>query len=70
MKSSSILVSGMGALGAEVCKNLVLAGMNVVIQDHKTVTELDVGVQFFLRREDIGKNVGFLLLGHIELTSR
>ena len=57
MRASRVLVSGCGALGAEVIKNLVLAGINVTVQDDAAVTPRDVGVQFFLRDEHLGRNV-------------
>ena len=65
MRSSSVLVSGLGALGAEVCKNLVLAGINVTLVDDAVVTERDVGVQYFLRRSDVGANVRWTRGGEI-----
>ncbi|CAG8443318.1 7219_t:CDS:10 [Diversispora eburnea] len=44
-------------LNNEVCKNLVLAGIGTVtIIDHNVVTEEDLGAQFFVTAEDIGKN--------------
>ena len=41
----------------QVCKNVVVAGLAVVIQDDRTVTEDDLASNFFLRPEDIGQNV-------------
>lgn len=58
MRNASILVAGMRALSNEVCKNIVLAGVgSITILEHETVTEEDLGAQFFLRQEDIGRNV-------------
>ena len=57
MQASKILISGMRALNAEVCKNLVLAGFSCTIQDHCDVSVADTGAQFFLTAEDVGKNV-------------
>lgn len=58
MRNASILVAGMRALSNEVCKNIVLAGVgSITILEHETVTEEDLGAQFFIRREDIGRNV-------------
>ncbi|RHZ63702.1 hypothetical protein Glove_328g27 [Diversispora epigaea] len=55
--TSSILICGMRGLNNEVCKNLVLAGIGTVtIIDHNVVTEEDLGAQFFVTAEDIGKN--------------
>ncbi|KAG0063337.1 SUMO-activating enzyme subunit 1 [Linnemannia elongata] len=59
MRNASILVAGMRALSNEVCKNIVLAGVgSITILEHETVTEEDLGAQFFLRQEDIGRNRG------------
>lgn len=49
---------GMRGLSNEVCKNLVLAGIGAItLIDHDVVTEEDLGTQFFVTVEDIGKNV-------------
>ncbi|KAF9540460.1 SUMO-activating enzyme subunit 1 [Mortierella hygrophila] len=59
MRNASILVAGMQALSNEVCKNIVLAGVgSITILEHETVTEEDLGAQFFLRQGDIGRNRG------------
>lgn len=57
MRNSVIMFCGFRALNAEVCKNLVLAGVSVVIQDSAPVTSADLGGNFFLTAADIGKNV-------------
>lgn len=47
----------MKALANEVAKNLVLAGIkSLTVVDHEAVTEDDLGAQFFISEEDIGKN--------------
>lgn len=57
MTKSSVLISGIGGLGLEIAKNVVLAGINkVVLHDSKEATILDLGSQFYLTEEDIGKN--------------
>ncbi|XP_033749897.1 ubiquitin-like modifier-activating enzyme 6 [Pecten maximus] len=59
MANASVLVYGMGGLGIEIAKNIVLAGIkSLTIQDERTATAADLGVQFFLTEEDIaqGKN--------------
>ena len=53
---SRALICGLNGASAEVCKNLVLAGISVTIQDSARVTAADLGAQFFLSAEDIGKN--------------
>jgi ubiquitin-like 1-activating enzyme E1 A len=48
----------MRALSDEICKNLALAGVSsITLLDSELVTEEDLGAQFFLSEEDIGKNV-------------
>lgn len=42
---------------AQICKNVVLAGINVALLDHAVVTGRDLNAQFYLRPEDVGKNV-------------
>lgn len=55
MRESKILIVGMTALAAELCKNIVLAGLNVVILDDHVVQRPDVEAHLFLRMIDIGK---------------
>ena len=58
MRNSRILIVGIKALSNEILKNIVLAGVcHVTMLDWTTVNEQDLGGQFFLRKEDIGKNV-------------
>lgn len=46
------------ALANEIAKNLVLAGIgSITLADHQTVTEDDLGAQFFISEDDVGKNV-------------
>ncbi|XP_072031385.1 SUMO-activating enzyme subunit 1-like [Amphiura filiformis] len=57
LRQSEMLIVGMGGLGAEVCKNVVLAGVkSMVLLDHRNVTELDDCSQFLVSRDDVGKN--------------
>jgi ubiquitin-activating enzyme E1 len=57
MALSNILVSGMGGLGVEIAKNVVLGGVkSVTIHDEATTSFRDLASQFFLREEDIGRN--------------
>ncbi|KAI8640063.1 hypothetical protein BD408DRAFT_476878 [Parasitella parasitica] len=54
---ASILIAGMRALSDEVCKNIALAGVaSITLLDHGTVTEFDLGAQFFLTEDSIGQN--------------
>ncbi|KAI9276447.1 hypothetical protein BY458DRAFT_585631 [Sporodiniella umbellata] len=55
--NASVLIANIRALSNEVCKNLVLAGIgSLTIIDHETVSEFDLGAQFLLSQNDIGKN--------------
>ena len=54
---ASIFLSGIGALGLEITKNIVLSGIKrFTIHDNKKATYRDLSGQFFLSEEDIGKN--------------
>lgn len=51
----------MRALSDEVCKNIALAGVaSITLLDHETVTDFDLGAQFFLTTESVGQNVSVL----------
>ncbi|KAL1891014.1 E1 ubiquitin-activating protein aos1 [Ceratocystis pirilliformis] len=54
IQSSRILLITMRALGNEIAKNLVLAGIgSLTILDDGLVNEADFGAQFFLHEEDL-----------------
>jgi len=56
MAASNVLVVGMKGLGVEIAKNVALAGVkSVTVYDPFPVEVADLGTQFFLRQEDIGK---------------
>lgn len=58
IRNANILLVTMKALGNEVAKNLVLAGISsLTICDNGIVTEGDLGAQFFLTDDDVGKPV-------------
>jgi len=58
MRKANILLINVKALGNEIAKNLVLAGIgSLTVLDPGLVTEADVATQFFVTEEDIGKNV-------------
>lgn len=58
MRDSRVLLVGFGSLNAEVCKNLVLAGINhVTILETHTATPEDLGAHIFLEPSHIGSNV-------------
>lgn len=57
MRSSKILIAGLNGLGAEIAKNVILAGVHLVtFLDYRSVTELDFTSQFFIPRSDLGNN--------------
>lgn len=57
MQASNVLICGMGGLGVEIAKNIVLAGVkSVTIHDPCSVSYDDLSTQFFLNEKDIGKN--------------
>ncbi|KAI0835569.1 hypothetical protein F5Y06DRAFT_121936 [Hypoxylon sp. FL0890] len=57
IQSANIVIITMKALANEIAKNLVLAGIgSLTVVDDQIVTEADLGAQFFLTEEDIGKS--------------
>src|SRR5689334_22946578 len=53
IRNANILLIGIKALGNEIAKNLVLAGIGgLTILDHEAVTEDDLGSQFLVREEN------------------
>ena len=57
LATGSVLISGMGGLGVEIAKNVILAGVkNVTIQDTKNTEMYDLASNFYLTEESIGKN--------------
>ncbi|XP_076027230.1 ubiquitin-like modifier-activating enzyme 6 [Genypterus blacodes] len=54
MAQSSVFLSGMGGLGVEIAKNIVLAGVKAVtLHDTKLCETWDLGSNFFIRQEDV-----------------
>ncbi|XP_068081946.1 SUMO-activating enzyme subunit 1 [Anabrus simplex] len=57
LRNARILVIGCQGFGAEICKNIILAGVkSVVILDSGSLTEEDGCSQFLAPRDQIGKN--------------
>ena len=57
MRASNILICGLNGLGAEVAKNIILAGVkSVTLLDSKVITEGDSCSQFLAPVTSIGKN--------------
>lgn len=56
LAKSSVLIVGLRGLGCEIAKNVCLAGVrSVTLYDPAQVQVADLGTQFFLRQDDIGK---------------
>uniref|UniRef100_A0A8C5ICD4 Ubiquitin-like modifier-activating enzyme 6 n=1 Tax=Gouania willdenowi TaxID=441366 RepID=A0A8C5ICD4_GOUWI len=54
MAQSSVFLSGMGGLGVEIAKNIVLAGVKAVtLHDTKQCETWDLGCNFFIHKEDV-----------------
>ncbi|KAL8577432.1 hypothetical protein ACOMHN_048067 [Nucella lapillus] len=54
MAQSSVLIYGLGGLGVEIAKNIVLAGVKcLTVQDAVPCTLRDLGTQFFVRQADV-----------------
>ena len=57
MAATEVLISGIGGLGVEVAKNVILGGVKAVtIHDENVVALADLSSQFYLSEKDVGKN--------------
>ncbi|XP_013145647.1 PREDICTED: ubiquitin-like modifier-activating enzyme 1 [Papilio polytes] len=57
MASSDVLISGLGGLGVEVAKNVILGGVkSVTLHDDRVCTIADLSSQFYLSECSIGQN--------------
>ncbi|XP_043258430.1 ubiquitin-like modifier-activating enzyme 1 [Colletes gigas] len=57
MASSDVLISGLGGLGVEIAKNVILGGVkSVTLHDDALCQISDLGSQFYLKEADIDKN--------------
>lgn len=57
LRGAKVLLIGIGGLGAEIAKNIVLSGIKALtILDPEIVTEDDFTQQFFLDRKSLGEN--------------
>ena len=55
--NSWIFLNGLGGAGIEIAKNIVLAGCKEIsINDTAITTEIDMSDNFFIQKEDLGKN--------------
>jgi len=63
---AKILVCGLSGISSEVCKNLILSGVEAVtIVDDSLVVEADLASNFFITAEDIGSNRAEAALGRL-----
>lgn len=57
MQNSDVLVSGIGGLGVEIAKNIVLGGVkSVTLHDQANCAISDLSTQFYLNKSSIGQN--------------
>jgi len=57
LRAARVCLLGVGGLGAEIAKNLVLSGVNqLAMVDHCTVSEQDATSQFLAPRDELGQN--------------
>lgn len=57
MATSDVLISGLGGLGVEVAKNVILGGVkSVTLHDAAVCAHRDLASQFYLTEADVGKN--------------
>lgn len=55
MRSAKVLLIGLGSVGTEICKNIVLSGLGfLTILDDGIVSEQDLSSQFFVSAQDVG----------------
>uniref|UniRef100_A0A8B9CCT3 E1 ubiquitin-activating enzyme n=1 Tax=Anser brachyrhynchus TaxID=132585 RepID=A0A8B9CCT3_9AVES len=54
MAQSHVFLSGIGGLGVEIAKNIILAGVKALtVHDTKQCTKWDLGINFFIHEDDI-----------------
>ena len=57
MANSDILISGIGGLGVEISKNVILGGVkSVTLHDTANCTIGDLSAQYYLSENDVGQN--------------
>lgn len=66
MAKSDVLISGMGGLGLEVAKNVILAGVkSVTLHDETNATIQDLSSQFYMSEDSVGKNRAEVCCHHL-----
>lgn len=57
LRGAQVLISGLGGLGVEIAKNLILSGVrHVTLHDTKLATFDELSSQYYLTEKDIGTN--------------
>ncbi|KAM9409596.1 ubiquitin-like modifier-activating enzyme 1 [Pholidichthys leucotaenia] len=57
MGSANVLIAGMGGLGVEIAKNVILSGVkSVTVQDEGRTAWTDLSSQFYLKESHLGQN--------------
>lgn len=57
MATCNVLICGLGGLGVEVAKNVILAGVkSITLHDRAEVALRDLAAQFYLSEGDVGRN--------------
>ena len=65
--NATIFMTGLGALGVEITKNIVLSGVKkFAIHNSRKTTFTDLSGQFYLSEEDVGKNRALESLNKIQ----
>lgn len=66
MGKADVLVTGLSGLGAEICKNVILAGVrSVTLHDERNSGIEDLSTQFCLQSDSIGKNRAAESIAHL-----
>lgn len=66
MAVSDVLISGLGGLGVEIAKNVILAGVkSVTLHDTANCTMKDLSSQFYLNESLIGQNRAVASCNHL-----
>ncbi|XP_062600392.1 SUMO-activating enzyme subunit 1-like isoform X2 [Saccostrea cucullata] len=67
LRAAKVLLIGLKGLGAEITKNIVLAGIkSITLLDNTQSTEEDSCSQFLISRDDVGKNRAEASLEHTQ----
>ena len=65
--AAHVFLSGVGGLGVEIAKNIVLAGCkSITIHDTQNTSMLDLAAQFFLKQSEIGQNRATVCGGRLQ----